>query len=354
MAPDKVCPNCGAAIEGDVCPSCASATISSEHETLVGDPRLAPIASASFAEPDDEPEEPSGVLGLDLGAEPSRAAATAATAPRAVAAPPRSETTSSDELEHDHVHDHGGIVTRSAWPIVLLAGYATAATLACGYLWWNGRRGPSGPPGGWAAGLAAAEAEAGAPEPDPEDAEGRRGARSAVVEPSESIPADRLVELGASTTIDDLEIAPLDVEAGPVRLVRSRIDGSQSSRPGGDGALALRLRLRNESATAIFAPLDEAYVREPDRRLPDTFIESANGERIYAYRLPVDSEWEIDGQRFVELRPGESIETRIVSDVDAVDRLDGPLTWRIKLRTAPETTAVVGVTFVTDDVEDRP
>jgi len=109
--------------------------------------------------------------------------------------------------------------------------------------------------------------------------------------------------------------------------------------------------LRNTSDTAVFAPLDEAFVREPDRRLPDTFIESINGDRHYAYRLPVAGEWAIVGQSFATLRPGEPRRTLIVTDPKTAGQVSGPLTWRVRLRTAPESTAVVGIMFHADDIK---
>ena len=357
MAPDKVCPNCDAAIEGDVCPACAPTTGSSEHETFIGDPRLAPITSSSFTEPDeDEPEEGEGeMLGLDLATEPSPAAAPA---PRALAAPPQSEPSAVPEHGHDHDHDHdydhGGIVTRSAWPIALLFGYAMAATLACGWLWWNGPTRPVGT--ARRLGRRPRGDRGGRPAPRSRPPRTPRAA-VAPARPSSS-PPSRSPPTGSSGSASRRRSTTWRSSRSTSRPARSgssdpQFDGSRSSRPGGDGALRAAAPAPERVGHAIFAPLDEAFVREPDRRLPDTFIESSQGERVYAYRLPVDSEWIIDGQRFVELRPGESIETPIVSDVDAIDRLDGPLTWRIKLRTAPETTAVVGVTFDAGAVEHR-
>lgn len=144
---------------------------------------------------------------------------------------------------------------------------------------------------------------------------------------------------------------PLKVSIGPVKLQRTRVDGRTERQDGGSGAFRLHLRLKNVSDDVIFAPLDEAFVRDPDRQLPETFIEGESGARVYAYRLPVSSEWEIEGQVFTELRPGEVVETIVLSDSDSIDRLDGPLTWRLRLRTAPETTAVIGVSFHHSEAE---
>lgn len=240
---------------------------------------------------------------------------------------------------------------RSAWPMALLASYASAVTLACGWLWWTGHRGggPSGSGPVWVAGLEASD--------DPENRgggpsdSGRRSDSSTTVEPLEPIGEDRLLTVGEPSRIDALEVVPIGVSSGSVELRRTRVDGRSETKDGGRDALRLHLRLRNTSDDAVFAPLDEAFVREPDRRLPETFIQDEAGARVYSYRLPVSSEWEIAGQEFIELRPGEVIETTIVSDTESSGRLDGPLTWRLRLRSAPGTTAVVGVPFHADDID---
>ncbi|WP_152053418.1 hypothetical protein [Tautonia marina] len=307
-----------------------------------------PIAAAALVSSDDDvPSKPdhastlSSTLGINLGL--------GASADSNQAAPPGPSLRPSSPAEggeshshHDDSEDHSH--HRSAWPMALLGSYASAMTIACGWLWWTSHRNP--PPRQqapvWAAGLDAGQ--------EPGIDAGRREEGSAVVEPAEPIAEDRIVPLGELLSVDALEIQPLRVSVGPVELKRTRVDGRTERRDGGSDALRLHLRLRNTSDDVIFAPLDEAFVREPDRRLPETFVEDASGTRIYAYRLPVSSEWEIAGQTFQELRPGEQIETVVLSDTDSPNRLDGRLLWRLRLRTAPETTAVLGVTFNASEI----
>ncbi|WP_169972761.1 hypothetical protein [Tautonia rosea] len=306
-----------------------------------------PIAAAALVSSDDELHlkvahgvnfSPS--LGIDLGssASPLRSAPSV---------PPLRPSSETDRLESRSHHDdsEGPPPTRSAWPMALLASYASAMTLAFGWLWWTTRRNvpTERPVPNWAAGLDA-ENKSGRDD-------GRRADASTVVEPPEPIAEDRIVSLGERVRVDNLDILPLRVSVGPVELKRTRVDGRTERRDGGSGAFRLYLRLRNTSDNVIFAPLDEAFVREPDRRLPETFIQDASGTRTYAYRLPVSSEWEIAGQTFHALRPGEEIETLVLSDTESGNQLDGPLIWRLRLRTAPETTTVVGVTFDESDIE---
>lgn len=310
-----------------------------------------PIAAAALVSSDDDvPSKAdhastlSSTLGINLGLGASADSNQARAAPSG----PSIRSSSPDERGASHSHqddseDHSH--HRSAWPMALLGSYASAMTIACGWLWWTSYR--NNPPDRqqapvWAAGLDAGQ--------EPGIDAGRREEGSAVVEPAEPIAEDRIVPLGKLLSVDALEIHPLRVSVGSVELKRTRVDGRTERRNGGSDALRLHLRLRNTSDDVIFAPLDEAFVREPDRRLPETFVEDASGTRIYAYRLPVSSEWEIAGQTFQELRPGEQIETVILSDTDSPNRLDGRLLWRLRLRTAPETTAVLGVTFNASEI----
>ncbi|CAN5913140.1 hypothetical protein BH23PLA1_BH23PLA1_13390 [soil metagenome] len=232
----------------------------------------------------------------------------------------------------------------SAWPIALLSSYASVMTLICLWMWWDGRSADfdRDTPDLWAV-------EEG---PDP----GVRSNRSIKVEPVPEIPDELRVGLDRSIQVDSLEITPLEVRLGQVILDRLRVDGRSESKPVESNVLRLRVQLRNISTDTIFAPLDEAFVRDPDQRHPDTFLEDSEGRRVYTYELPIHSEWAIRGQEFRELRPGEVMEGLIVSSSKSLDALTSPLTWRLRLRTAPDRTEFLGITFLEDDIqaEHRP
>jgi dethiobiotin synthetase len=239
-----------------------------------------------------------------------------------------------DPEEDDEFEEMRG----TPWLNVLLLSYASAVTIACLWLWMH--RGPA---------ETTADDDLNVPvdtRPDP----GYRADRTARVEPAPPLPADHLTTLGKPLRVGALELIPLDVRKGKVTLVVQGFDGSKKTSDGGDDALHLRVRLRNVSDVLIFAPLDEAFVRDRDRELPDSFIEAEDGERIYPYRLPVASERAILGQTFRELKPGEAMETAIVSDTAAGDRAEGQLTWRLRLRTGDRTTDMLGVRFDADQI----
>lgn len=356
MIATTICPHCGLNLSSnrdpeqaeaepnhapDVAPEPDSKPEATESVAVSHDP----TGSSVFAQLEEmsSPEQPppSALLGINLDQSISRSDTERGSNPASPSSQANSDSARQDA--DDEAHEEAD-AARSAWPIALLAGYASAMTLACGWLWWSQYRAGGANrdhAASWAAGLANLETAAVS---EGEDA-GHRAGASCTVEPAEPIAESLRVALGDSLRVEALEITPLNISSGMVELHRSRVDGRTERRSGGTGTLQLRLRLRNVSEDVIFAPLDEAFIREPDRRLPETFVEDASGTRVYAYRLPVSSEWSIAGQEFSTLRPGEEIETIVVSDTDAESRLNGPLTWRLRLRTAPESTAALGVTF---------
>ena len=214
--------------------------------------------------------------------------------------------------------------------LVLLASYASALTLAILWLGLSGR---------WSSHR---------PEADPDVFSihpGIRADHSRRVDRPEPLAPGRSTALGEPIRLGSLELTPLDIAARPVTLEYQRVDGRREVRRGGEDALWLRLRLRNVSEDLVFAPLDEAFLREPDQGLPVCFIELGDLERIYTYPLAVESEWAIEGQEFRDLKPGEVFEAEVVSRPDALDRLTGPATWRLRVRTGLDRLETIGIRF---------
>ncbi len=212
------------------------------------------------------------------------------------------------------------------WPMVLLGSYASAVTIALAVLLWMGfaKRPTTAPT-------------------LPNDSRIDPARRAA------SLPAladDRRVAIGHAVTVGSLEITPEGVEAGPVNLVRP--DGGH--RDGGPAALILKLRLKNVSADATFAPLDPEFVRNPDRGLCDTLIETPSGP-VEMYPLSVASEQRIEGQSFAALKPGEGRGVVLVSEADSRAKAEGAMTWRVRLRVDPDHSIVLGVPFSGDEVK---
>jgi hypothetical protein len=251
--------------------------------------------------------------------------------PKATARPPASE-------EEEDVDDELP-TSRASWPVVLLASYASAVTIGLIWVLWQHRsvresEEPEIP--------SAAVAKV-----DP----GRRAANSRKITPPPSLAADRVTTLGKSVRIGALEVTPVEVTRGRVHLRRTL--AGEEQRDGGDDALKLRLRLRNASKELVFAPLDEAFLREREAGVFDSFIEAGDGRVIDMYPLSVYSEWAIDGQEFKELKPGQTLDTQVISAADAGGRDEPEMTWRVRLRTGIEKTDVLGVRFRGPDVRPR-
>ena len=221
---------------------------------------------------------------------------------------------------------------RSPWRNVLLMSYASAVTLAL--LWTlyqrrSDRRAISAPP---------------LVRNDRLTDSGRLADRSRQVKAAEPIPDDRIVGLGQTIRVDSLQIQPLTVERGNLTLQRINMAGKTERRDGGKRSIILRVRLQNLSSDEVFAPVDPAFVRVHEKDVILTFLETDNGRKVYPNSLAVDSEWSMVGESFADLRPGESREVIFATETNApadVERMAG--TWRIKLRTGLESTAVVGV-----------
>jgi hypothetical protein len=274
-------------------------------------PVIDPIAAAPFVPDEPVPGSFDALGGLNLNV--------TTTAPE----PARKKEEDEDDVEIEYV-------SGPSWPIVLLASYASAATLAL--LWWVILPRFFGK----------SDVDNFKPDSPPTAVGTRRGDRSKQVEPAADIPADRITTLGKPLKVGSLEITPLAVNRADVTLGRKSLIGKSETRTGGDGALVLRIRLKNTSNNTVFAPLDESFLRDRDDGRSESFVELDNGDRVYLYPLPIESEWSIVGQTFPDLRPGEVKESKVISAADFPASAPG-LTWRIKVRTGVDKIETIGV-----------
>jgi hypothetical protein len=225
-----------------------------------------------------------------------------------------------------------------SWPIVLLASYASALTLAVGWLLWTGRSLR------WADRSDAEPASS-----SPLTATGRSG-KFGLGETGPPLPEPNLVRLGSTVAQGDLEVTPRSIVRRELELVH--LEGTSGERREAAPALVLTLGLRNRSGTQAFAPLDPALVRDTSLAVDQSFIERQGGQKISMFRLATESEWSIDGQAFPTLKPGETAETLVVSEPVRLSDLSSPLIWHVKLRTSAFQTNVVGIRFRPEDVVD--
>lgn len=204
---------------------------------------------------------------------------------------------------------------------VLLASYASAVTLACGWLLWQARQRDA----------------ANAPDTLPVDS--RPDDRSAMLTP---IPKNRTTTLGKTVRIGDLELTPIRATLGSVALQSVRPNGDREQKQGAYGSILVSLSLKNLSKTGTFAPIEQAFVRIPDRGASESFFETSEGT-IGLFPLAVASEWSIVGQNSRDLKPGESMETVIASEPTPTRTLAGTLRLRLKLRSGANTVSEVHI-----------
>jgi hypothetical protein len=228
---------------------------------------------------------------------------------------------------------------RISWPLLLVSSYASALTLALGFILWTGR------------GLSRLDfSTSSEPVPGSTGASPGGGA-SGTGEDLLPLPAPNVTNLGGPVRLGEIEVTPRSIARRPVELLRLQgtAEGERESSP----SLVLTLELANRSTGSTFAPLDPAIVRDTVPAVDQSFIEVPGGRRIAMFRLAIESEWSIQDQLFPALQPGETVETILVSEPVAMTDLKGTITWHLKLRTAPYRTDVLGVRFTAQDVIDR-
>jgi hypothetical protein len=225
------------------------------------------------------------------------------------------------------------------WLSVLLLSYASAVTLGLAWILWTGRsfrppEEPGEPP-------AADSSRIG-------DERATKTPETPVAEVLPPIPPENVTVLGKAIRIGDVEIKPLWVTLTPVELVRS-ID-PPAYRHEDSSSLILRFKLTNHSKEHTFAPLARDLLRDQAAFRDRSFIASPDGGQISLFPLAVDSEWLVLGQEFPVLKPRESVETLVASEVVTEKRLPDQMTWRIRLRTGPYRTDILGVRFSRRDL----
>ncbi len=253
---------------------------------------------------------------------------------RPESSPPGIQPITSDSADGDRPEE-----TPIPWGQIALLTYASALTFALIWLIGTGRILKPNPPDPH---LTATRSSAPEPLRPPADALDST--------PSPPIPPENLTRLGRSLRIGEIEVTPLEIEAGPVALIHAIHPGTSRRE---DHCLILRLRLSNRSEDRTFSPLDRNFVRDRDLRMYDPYIAAAGGQSIRLFPLAIDSEWKIRGQTFPELGPGESAETLVVAESGSAEQMAGEMTWRIRVRTGVYRSDMIGVEFNQDQVQHR-
>jgi hypothetical protein len=232
--------------------------------------------------------------------------------------------------EHDQGSESG-----IPWFTLLLLSYASVLTLALTWMFWTGRVVHQGETG------VATNSHASA-EPLSKPAESHSN------EALPPLPTENVTDLGQKLRIGNIELEPVGIAIAAAELMRSITPHNWRQEKA--ESLILTLQVTNVSTDESFAPLERAFVREQASPLDRSLIETGDGTRIGLFPLAHDSEWSIQGQEFRVLKPGEQVQTVIVSEPGAAERVQDRATWRIRVRVGPYRSDMVGVRFTKADL----
>ncbi|MGD9857794.1 MAG: hypothetical protein AB7U20_22860 [Planctomycetaceae bacterium] len=240
--------------------------------------------------------------------------------------------------------------------VILLASYASAATIALLYLLVTGAVGRSH------------ELES-LPDVAPLKSDEFRYAPHHA-----SLPPGHQLRIGESRRFGNILVEPLRVTKGLVEFVHFSVSAPQPH-PESVPALKLWVRLTNLSTDQRIAPLDRVllfrrdFLEDSEQVLTNNFIVSrdappppslppADPRCLFVLDLPLTSDWNLKQQQLgVRLAPGESVETYLPSQSEGIDTLRGELVWRMHIRkgynavTGHGVTTLIEVAFNDQDIK---
>lgn len=177
-----------------------------------------------------------------------------------------------------------------------------------------------------------------------------------LVPESADLPNGHTLSLGESRRFGNVRVTPLRVTKEPLRFEYYTGDATKMRKPT-DPVLKLWVRFENVSRTQTFAPLDRDLVlsRVPDNKnvgelRSNQFVmrladKPSGRPRVQIYDLPADGEWDFVGYRSTpQLSPGETWDTYIPTTETGLDKLDGNLVWRVHFRKGYHPVSFNGVT----------
>ncbi|MFQ5731208.1 MAG: hypothetical protein ACE5KM_04540 [Planctomycetaceae bacterium] len=226
---------------------------------------------------------------------------------------------------------------------VMVAGYASAATIALIWLWFQ---------------LRANQLES-LPDVLPRKA-------GYLLPEDAPMPWGHTLRLGQTRRFGNLEITATGVSRGPAVIFdRDRNVEELTDTP----VLKLRLKIHNVSGSQSVMPFGRKLLltRSADGSRANTFVcrdskQRRKGVRLLPYRLHISDSGIVLKDQDVDrkLRPGEEFETYIATDTnDDLDTLRGALIWRIHIRKGHNWKSGNGVTtliefrFHSGEIEDE-
>ncbi len=238
---------------------------------------------------------------------------------------------------------------------IIVLSYASAMTLAFGYLIYKSRYGMPH------------QLES-LPDLKPPQKKGVVAAQI-LIPVFADLPKGHTLYLGESRRFGNVRVTPLRVTKEPLRFEHYTGD-AKKQRPATEPVLKLWLRFENVSSDQEFCPLDRDLLlsraqdpRNAGETRSNQYVMKYSDKpdekpRVQIYDLPPSDVWEFSGNgTYPEMTPGQQWETYIPTTVEGIESLEGDLVWRVHIRKGynPETfrgvTTLLEVRFNSDEIE---
>ena len=240
---------------------------------------------------------------------------------------PEPEPVGTDEPTDEWVSRPRRNDTVSKKAFLLLLSYASAATLACFWLFYQLQNAP----------LNNLER---LPDPVESAAAGRQ--RLTLVAVNSTMPTGHTLTLGQRQKFGHIHVTPLKVSREPLEFEPFQRLGTGNTRESIGPVLKLWLKLENASGDQSIAPLDRTLMLsrlyDNDRVAANNFVRPVSSANCtLLHDNPKDGNWNwkgqaSDGLQGKVLKPGESFETYVPTGTDGLADLTGPLLWRVHIR----------------------
>ncbi len=237
------------------------------------------------------------------------------------------EPAGADEPTDERVSRPRRNDTVSKKAFLLLLSYASAATLACFWLFYQLQNAP----------LNNLERL-----PDPVESAAAGGQRLTLVAVNSPMPNGHTLALGQRQKFGHIHVTPLKVSREPLEFEPFQRLGTGGTRESIGPVLKLWLKLENASGDQKIAPLDRTLMLsrlyDNDRILANNFVRTVSDTNCtLLHDNPKDGNWNwkgqaSDGLQGKVLKPGESFETYVPTGADGLANLTGPLLWRVHIR----------------------
>jgi hypothetical protein len=184
---------------------------------------------------------------------------------------------------------------------------------------------------------------------------GQRSGAKAWPSPKADVPTSQKLSLGATVQVGNLAVTPLKVERR--KVVKVHYQNSENKETSAEESLVLRVKFRNTSSNLSFTPLDEMFLRENSDSPAYSYIQLEGDTTVSMFELSAFSEFNIEGQPFDELVPGQEYEALIAAAEGSAEQAKGKgkMLWRFLVRTGvgPDKsyTTVLAVEFTGDQVQ---